>query len=154
MIGLLLALAGLGLGIAVLVVVWVVVHKGLPPGRHGLLSLPERIREYLTELARRRGTITYRDLANALEVQPPNTIHQVADALEVLMQEDHGNGAPFLAAIVVSKVRNGLPATVFFSFARSLGRFKGSDTGPETQTYHARDLKSAWDYWGSSPTPV
>ncbi len=151
MIGLLLALAGLVLGIAVLVAVWVVVHKGLPPGRHGLLSLPERIREYLTGLARRQGTITYRDLAKALEVQPPHTIRQVAEALEVLMREDHGNGAPFIAALVVSKVRNGLPAPAFFSFARSLGRFKGSDTGPETQTYHARALKSAWDYWGGSP---
>lgn len=151
MVGLILVLAGLGLGITVLVVVWVIVHKGLPPGRQGLLSSPERIREYLKELARRRDTITYRDLAKVLEVQPPNTIQQVADALEVLMQEDHGNGAPFLAAMVVSKIRNGLPATVFFSFARSLGRFKGSDTGPETQTYHARELKSAWDHWGRSP---
>ena len=151
MIGLLLALAGLGLGIAVLVVVWVVVHKGLPPGRHGLLSLPERIREYLKELARRRDTITYRDLAKALEVQPPNTIHQVAEALEVLMQEDHVNGAPFIAALVVSKVRNGLPAPAFFSFACSLRRFNGSDTGSEIQTYYARELQSAWDYWGSSP---
>ncbi len=78
------------------------------------MGLPERIRAYLTELARRRGTITYRDLAKALEVQPPNTIHQVADALEVLMQEDRANGAPFLAAMVVSKVRNGLPAPAFF----------------------------------------
>ena len=151
LIALILALAGLGIGITVLVVVWVVVHKGLPPGRHGLLSSPERIREYLKELARRRDTITYRDLAKVLEVQPPNTIHQVADALEVLMQEDHGNGAPFLAAIVVSKVRNGLPAPAFFSFARSLGRFKGLDTGPETQTYHSRELHSALDYWGSPP---
>ncbi len=45
------------------------------------MGLPERIRGYLTELARRRETITYRDLAKALEVQPPNTIHQVTDAL-------------------------------------------------------------------------
>ena len=49
-------------------------------------SLPKRVREHLKELARRRETITYRDLAKGLEVQPPNTIHQVADALEVLMR--------------------------------------------------------------------
>ncbi len=116
------------------------------------MKLPERMRAYLTEIARRRGTITYRDLARALEVQPPNTIHQVAEALEVLMQEDYANGAPFLAALVVSKVRNGLPAPAFFSFARSLGRFRGSDTGPETQTYHAQELKGAWDHWGSLST--
>ena len=70
-------------------------------------SLPKRVREHLKELARRRETVLYRDLAKELAVQPPNTIHQVADALEVLMREDQATGAPFLAALVVSKVRNG-----------------------------------------------
>ena len=113
------------------------------------MGLPERIRAYLTALARRRGTIIYRDLANALELQPPNRIHQLTDALEVLMQEDRVNRAPFIAAMVVSKVHNGLPAPGFFSCARSLGRFRGSDTGPETHVYHAGELQSAWDCWGS-----
>jgi len=117
------------------------------------MGLPERIRACLTELARPRGTIPYRDLAKALEVQPPNTIHQVTDALEVLMHEDGANGAPFLAVMVISKVRNGLPAPAFFSLARSLGRFKGSDTGPETHAFHAGELQSAWDYWGSLDNP-
>ena len=121
--------------------------EGWPNGRRGLSTLAESVRTHLKGLARRRETITYRDLAIALDVQPPNTIHQVADALEVLMREDQENEAPFLAALVVSKVRNGLPAPAFFSFAHSLDRFSGSDTGPETQTYHARQLKSAWDYW-------
>ena len=122
--------------------------EGWPNGRRGLSTLAESVRTHLKGLARRRETITYRDLAIALDVQPPNTIHQVADALEVLMREDQENEAPFLAALVVSKVRNGLPAPAFFSFAHSLDRFSGSDTGPETQTYHAWQLKSAWDYWG------
>jgi len=113
-------------------------------------SLPKRVREHLKELARRRETIIYRDLAKGLEVQPPNTIHQVADALEVLMREDHATAAPFLAALVVSKVRNGLPAPVFFYVARMLGRFKGLDAGSDIETYHARELESAWDYWSSS----
>lgn len=111
-------------------------------------SLPKRVRQHLKELARRRETIIYRDLAKELEVQPPNTIHQVADALEVLMREDQATGAPFLAAMVVSKVRNGLPAPAFFYVARMLGRFKGSDTVSDSQTYHAGELESSWDYWG------
>ena len=123
--------------------------EGWPAAKHGMSSLPKRVREHLKELARRRETINYRDLAKALEVQPPNTIHQVADALEVLMGEDHATGAPFLAALVVSKVRNGLPAPTFFDIARMLGLFKGSDTDSDTQTYHARELESAWYYWGS-----
>ena len=111
-------------------------------------SLPNRVREHLKELARRRETIIYRDLAKELEVQPPKTIHQVADALEVLMREDQATGAPFLAALAVSKVRNGLPAPEFFYIARMLGRFKGSETGSDTPSYHACELESAWDYWG------
>ena len=94
--------------------------EGWPAGNCGMSSLPKRVREHLKELARRRETITYRDLAKGLEVQPPNTIHQVADALEVLMREDHATAAPFLAALVVSKVRNVLPALVFFHVARML----------------------------------
>lgn len=117
-------------------------------------NLSDRVRERLTDLARHRETITYRDVAKALEVQPPNTIHQVADVLEVLMREDHASGAPFLAALVVSKVRNGLPAPAFFYFARLLGRFKGSDAGSDIQTYHARELESAWDYWGGLDNAV
>ena len=120
-----------------------------PAGNYSMSSLPKRVREHLKELARRRETIIYRDLAKGLEVQPPNTIHQVADALEVLMREDHATAAPFLAALVVSKVRNGLPAPVFFYVARMLGRFKGLDAGSDIETYHARDLESAWGYWGS-----
>ena len=111
-------------------------------------SLQKRLREHLKALASRRETIIYRDLAKELEVQPPKTIRQVAVALEVLMREDQATGAPFLAALVISKVRNGLPAPEFFYVARILGRFKGSDTGSDTQAYHAYEVESAWDYWG------
>ena len=29
---------------------------------------------------------------------------------------------------------------------------EGADTGPETQTYPAQELKGAWDHWGSIST--
>ena len=64
------------------------------------------------------------------------------------MREDHENGAPFLAALVVSKVRQGLPAPAFFSFALSLAGSSDRITGPEPRTWHASQLKSAWDFWG------
>ena len=65
------------------------------------------------------------------------------------MREDHEIHAPFLASLVVSKIRDGLPAPGFFLFARSLGRFEGSDSGPEAHTYQARELARAWVYWGN-----
>ena len=107
------------------------------------------MRAYLTEIARRRGTIRYRDLAKVLDVQPPHTIRQVTDALELLMREDYVDEAPFLAALVVSKVRNGLPAPPFFSLARALGRYiRDRIRARESLTYHTCELKRAWDRWG------
>ncbi len=46
------------------------------------MSLPQRLRSYLKVLAARRETITYRDLAKALELDPPNAIHRVTEAVE------------------------------------------------------------------------
>lgn len=111
-------------------------------------NLPERVREHLKKLAGRRDQIIYRDLAKGLDVQGPNTIRQVAEALEVLMHEDQATGAPFIAALVVSKARYGLPAPTFFDVARMLGRYRGLDTNSDTQAYHACELENAWDYWG------
>ncbi len=86
------------------------------------MSLPQRLRSHLKVLAARRETTTYRDLAKALEV---------------LMHKDHEDGAPFIAALVVSKARSGVPAPGFFQLARSLGRYGGPDAGPEAEAYHA-----------------
>ena len=59
-------------------------------------------------------TITYGRLAKLLELSPPNTVHQVTVALERLMEEDAEVGQPFIAALVLSKTRSGLPAVGFF----------------------------------------
>ncbi len=116
------------------------------------MSLPQRLRSYLKVRAARRGTTTYRDLAKALELDPPNVIHQVTEALEVLMHEDHEDGAPFIAALVVSKARSGVPAPGFFQLAGSPGRYGGPDAGPDTEAHHAREIARAWSYWGGEPT--
>ncbi len=112
------------------------------------MSLPQRLRSHLKVLAARRETTTYRDLAKALELEPPNAVHRVTEALEVLMHEDHEDGAPFIAALVVSKARSGVPAPGFFQLARSLGRYGGPDAGPEAEAHHAREIARAWTYWG------
>ncbi len=112
------------------------------------MGLPRRMRSYLKDLASSRGTIGYRDLAKALELDPPNVIRQVTEALEVLMHEDHEDGAPLIAALVVSKARSGVPAPGFFQLARSLGRYGGPDAGPEAEAHHAREIARAWTYWG------
>jgi len=70
----------------------------------------EQLRTYLQNMAAADLTITYGGLAKLLELSPPNTIHQITVALERLMEEDAEAGRPFIAALVLSKARGGLPA--------------------------------------------
>lgn len=110
-------------------------------------DLRDQVRTQL-RLAARRGTpVTYRDLALALDLSPPNTIHQLTELLEVLMSEDAAAGCPFIAALVVSKARRGLPAPGFFDCARRLGRFDDTGDALEAAAYHARELAVAIAYW-------
>ena len=93
-------------------------------------------------------TITYGALARLLELPPPNTIHQLTVALERLMEEDAEAGRPFIAALVLSKARDGLPAVGFFDCAQRLGRFTGDANGVEARSFHATELNSVQKFWG------
>ena len=73
-------------------------------------QIGEQLRTYLQNMAAAGLTITYGELARLLELSPPNTIHQITVALERLMREDAEAGRPFIAALVISKARGGLPA--------------------------------------------
>lgn len=122
---------------------------------HTLATPPEelarRVRAHLQEVAEQAIPITYQVLARALNLTPPNTIHQVTEALEHLMREDAANSRPFVAALVISKARGGLPAPGFFDCARRLGRFNGDATGPEAWAFHAIEFNMASAFWTSSP---
>lgn len=109
--------------------------------------LAPRVRAHLHRIARQAAPITYKALAEALELTPPNTIHQVTEALEQLMREDAANGRPFIAALVISKARGGSPAPGFFDAARRLGRFAGDPSGPETWAFHGAEFAAAVAVW-------
>ncbi|MFT5487628.1 MAG: hypothetical protein ACI9JL_004255 [Paracoccaceae bacterium] len=67
--------------------------------------------------------ITYQEAAKGLLLSPPNTIHQITEALEQITAEDAGADRPFIAAMVISKRRGGLLAPGFFDCAaRTLRR--------------------------------
>ena len=108
----------------------------------------EQLRARLQHMAAAGLTITYGGLARLLELSPPNTIHQITVALERLMEEDAEAGRPFIAALVLSKARGGLPAMGFFDCARRLGRFAGDPDGVEARSFHATELNAALKFWG------
>ncbi len=60
--------------------------------------LKERLRQILIEQAQTGNPTTYRELASGLGLEPPNTIHRIAEVLESLMQDDVGAGRPILQA--------------------------------------------------------
>jgi len=110
-------------------------------------KLTRRLRAHLQALATKSLPITYQEAAKGMFLSPPNTIHQVTEVLEQLMAEDAATGRPFIAAMVISKVRGGVPAPGFFDCAARLGRFTGDATGLEAWSFHAVELYAAIDFW-------
>jgi hypothetical protein len=105
-------------------------------------------RAFLESVAKRRILITYQELANALQLLPPHSIHRVTEALERLMEEDAAADRPFIASLAISKARGGLPGPGFF--ARRLGRFAGDPDGQDARTFHAAELNAVFACWGGS----
>ena len=117
-------------------------------------TLARRLRAHLQALATLRLPITYQEAAKGLRLSPPHTIHQVTQALEQLMAEDAAADRPFIAAMVIGKIRDGLPAPGFFDCATRLGRFAGDATGPGARVFHAAQFSAAVALWappGESP---
>ncbi len=109
-----------------------------------------RARAFLESVAKRRILVTYQELANALQIFPPHSIHRVTQALERLMEEDMAADRPFIAAVAVSKARGGLPGAGFFDCARRLGRFAGDPDGQDARMFHAAELNAVFACWGGS----
>jgi len=82
--------------------------------------------------------MTYQQVAGALGLEPPRTIQQVALALEETMREDAEAERPLIAALVVSRQGQGLPARGFFDLAVALGRF------PEEPSRHVEAWQEAY----------
>ena len=116
-------------------------------------TIAPRLREHLRKVAEQRLPVTYQEVAKALGLTPPNTIHQVTEALEHLMTEDAATDRPFIAAIVISKARGGLPAPGFFDCAARLGRFDGDAAGPEARAFHAAEFNAMVAFWAASGGP-
>jgi hypothetical protein len=116
-------------------------------------TITPRLREHLRTVAEQRLPVTYQEVAKALGLMPPNTIHQVTEALEHLMTEDAAADRPFIAAIVTSKARGGLPAPGFFDCAARLGRFDGDAAGPEAWAFHGAEFNAMVAFWAASGSP-
>jgi hypothetical protein len=123
------------------------------PGNAATGALASLVRTHLCRIAGQATPITYQALATALDLAPPNTIHQVTSALEYLMAEDAAAGRPFIAALVVSRARGGSPAPGFFIAAQRLGRFDGDPSGPEAPAFYTAEFDAAVAFWRTAVKP-
>ena len=101
----------------------------------------ERLEKMLIDAGKNRSILTYQEVAQLLELQPPYTIHQAAEWIEKMMRRHAEAGAPQLASLVISRVRGGIPAPGFFMLLKELGLYDGSVDGEDACKFHASEMK-------------
>lgn len=105
------------------------------------------LRRLLEDIAAGGSTRTYQQVARALALKPPHSIHRLAVALEELMDEDAAAGRPLLPVVVVSRAGPGLPAAGFFTHAARLGRYRGQPENGAAAAFHAEELAAVHAYY-------
>jgi hypothetical protein len=76
-------------------------------------------RVHFSKAPRNAKSSTDQELANALQILPPHSIHRVTEALERLMEEDAEADRPFIAALAISSKARGTshkPHTLLTAF--------------------------------------
>jgi hypothetical protein len=106
-------------------------------------ELKQKVLGTLNQLAINRSTISYRNLADCLQVSPPGRIQQITKILETLIIEDHRLNKPLMSALVTG--RNGLPGQGFFQICRKIGRYFGPDNGPQAIFFYELEKESVYD---------
>lgn len=101
-------------------------------------ALTDRARAFLAGLSPEEVPITYGALARGLGLWAPGSVRRITSALEATMREDAVADRPFIAARVVSRGREGIPAPGFFELADALSR--GRRNGESDAEFHAREL--------------
>ena len=121
------------------------------PDASDALPAKARLRVNLRMVAALGATITYHEAARGIGLTPPHVIHSLTTLLEELMDEDAAAGRPFIAAMVVSRARDGLPAPGFFEAAARLGRYRGDAWSEEAVAWHAAELALAHAFHAAPP---
>ena len=106
-------------------------------------ELKQKVLDTLDQLAIDKSTISYRNLADHLQVSPPGRIQKITTILETLIVENHYFNKPLMSALVTG--RNGLPGRGFFQTCQKIGRYFGPDNGPQAIFFYELEKKSVYD---------
>jgi hypothetical protein len=107
-----------------------------------------KVRKTLVEHCINHQTITYKELANQLGIEPPHSIGQVVALLESCQEDDATLRQPQLAAVVIQKTGQNYPRAGFFQKLSELGLYSGPYQGPEAQMWHQNELEKVFSFYG------
>jgi hypothetical protein len=106
-----------------------------------------QLRKILIEIAKKRETTNYKELAEQLSFTPPNTIAQVTELLEACQEDDALLGRPQIVAVVIQKSGAPYPRSGFFQKLVELNLYKGNDSGTEAEMWHQNELEKVFNYY-------
>ncbi len=106
--------------------------------------MPDQIRDKLIEVARERTVTYYSDIAPmaGLDMSLPNDRYEIGALLDDINRVEHAQGRSLLSAVVVHKDTL-VPGQGFFTLARDMGLFTGSDR----DRFYIEELRRVHDYW-------
>ncbi len=104
------------------------------------------LRSKLTEVAHRRGTITYGEIASSirLDLTNPGERNRLAGILDTISSEESDEGRP-LPSVVVVNSDSKMPGGGFFTMARGQGQMK---PGQDRLEFFALEVRRAHEFWG------
>jgi hypothetical protein len=105
----------------------------------------------LLAAARRRGTVTYREIAfvTGLPMRWPRMLVEVGDLVGEISKDEHLMGRPMLSALAVHE-DNGRPGKGFFGLAKGLKQLK-DDSEQGKQRFWEQQKASIYRIWRKKP---
>lgn len=106
----------------------------------------------LCEVAARRATVTYQEVANLVGLDMANPAHrnEIAELLGVVSSYEHKHGRPLLSVVVVL-ADSGWPGQGFFDLGKACRRMRADE---DNLAFFARELRAVHDQWCPPRTPA
>ena len=110
-------------------------------GKRYLVVLAE-----LVGIARRRGTVTYQQIAELIGFPPQGNYMgaEIGHLLGEISEDETNHSRPMLSAVVVAK--SGQPGAGFFEFARRLGKLADISRDAERRFWES-ELAAVYQTW-------
>jgi hypothetical protein len=103
----------------------------------------------LIETARRRGTVTYQEMADLVGLPTTGNYmgKEVGHLVGEISEDQHDRGRPMLSAIVVEVGFDSLPGSGFFKLAADLKKYNGSDDPKQQRDFWEAEKRSVHEFW-------